>query len=76
MSLNLDNMLSSVAVKFNLRRYILYPHPDTGNSCSGTAAMSVEIAKEIYGADCAVGRCRLTVSKPMLKAPMVSAINA
>jgi hypothetical protein len=43
----------------------------------------VEAAREILAlaefvrvpADCVVGRCRLTVSKPVLTAPMVSALE-
>jgi len=35
------------------------------------------IKKLLVGArECEVGRCRLTVSKPVLKAPMVSALGA
>ena len=31
--------------------------------------------RDIYGASCTVGRCRFTVSKPVLKAPMDSALE-
>jgi len=51
LKLKYDELLSNVAFKFNLRRY-------TKNKlCSG--------CRGVYY--CTVGRCRLTVSKPVLK---------
>jgi hypothetical protein len=58
-------MLSSFAFKINLRRYI--KAAGNVNAAQFPCAMSA--------LDDVVGRCRLTVSNPVLKAPMVSALE-
>ena len=61
--LKCDILLSTSAFKFNLRRY---------TEVSSTIEFAAYDAS--YEAK-VVGRCRLTVSKPVLKAPMVSALE-
>ena len=63
MKLKYDKPLSNFAFKFNLRRYVMH-HYD-----AAIAALSTS------GLDISVGRCRLTVSKPELKARLVSALE-
>jgi hypothetical protein len=55
LKLKCDEPLSSIAFKFNLRRYV------EGKACNALLLK--------------VGRCRLPVSKPVLKAPLVSALE-
>ena len=58
--LEYDELLSTSAFKFNLRRYILE---------------SALAANREHFAGIMARRCRLTVSKPVLKAPMASALD-
>ena len=61
-----DVPLSRFAFKCNLRRYMM-------------AIIPAHIMRSVgggYDNESLVGRCRLTVSKPVLKAPMVSALEA
>jgi len=55
-----DGPLSNFAFNFNLRCY------NKGQLCGGDVA---------FWGESLVGRCRLTVSKPMLKALIVSALE-
>ena len=57
MNLKCDEPLSNVAFNFNVRRYTLVLHGGLPSDTSVTLN---------------VGRCRLPVSKPVLKAPRVS----
>jgi len=61
------NPLSRFAFNFNLRRYI-------SDSCTSAALANMSSSGNPAAAH-AVGQCRLTVSKPVLKAPMVSALE-
>ena len=67
LTLKYDEPLSNVAFNFNLRRY------STGVKCWGGNSQ----CKANNDNDKTVVRqCRFTVSKPVLKAPVVSAISA
>ena len=64
LKLTYDELLSTFAFKFNVRR------------CSPVAARVCATAGRPDGvAAPKVGQCRLTVSEPVLKAPMVSALD-
>jgi len=65
LKLKRDEPLSSFAFKFNVRRYSVV--------CFIAFAF-VGVGK--FASRFVVGRCRFTVSKPTLKAPMVSALEA
>ena len=69
LKLEWDTLLSTSAFKFSLRRYT-----PNGEADSGTHAYLL-ITFGVFGVP-VVGRCRLTACKPVLKAPMVSAISA
>ena len=60
LKLEYQKLLSTFAFNFNLRRYIV----------ADEAALAMADHMD------AVGRCRVTVSKPVLKAPTVSALEA
>jgi hypothetical protein len=62
-------LLSSFAFHFNLRRYTTEPHALIGDATAGHHVLVVDPGPM-------VGRCRLTVSKPVVKAPVISALEA
>jgi len=64
--LKYDKPLSSFAFNFNLHRYI---------KGDGKFFFTQDDTKRWQQDNYEVGRCRLTVSKPVLKAPMVSALE-
>ena len=59
LKLNYEKLLSNFALNCKVRHFI-----------KGTGKNKRELTEE----ECLVGRCRLTVSKSVLKAPMVSAL--
>jgi len=68
LKLNYDEQLSNFALNFNLRLYIMGELCEmAGPFGSVLGTIREELAK--------VRRCRWTVSNPMLKAPMVSALE-
>ena len=71
MKLKSDEPLSNFAFNYNLRRYI------QGGLNEDLVDLLVELEKyERYGGGkTKVGRCRLTVSKPELKARLVSVLE-
>ena len=73
MILKYDEPLSNFAFNFNVRRYIEEGHvPDVAPALDKGGCMD---GNQSSLAQLTVGRCRLTVSKPVLKAPMVSALE-
>ena len=68
-----DRPLSNVAFNVNLRRYSM----DYESSGGETALIRAAGLQRFTCVQTliAVGRCRLTVYKPMLKAPVVSALD-
>jgi len=68
LKLKCDEALTNFAFNFNLRRY-----------CWAYATFEEDcVARGVtpdHGVAAEIGRCRLTVSKPVLKAPMVSALE-
>ena len=60
-----DETLSVVGFKFNLRRF----------SWVANMAPRTLVGQTLHALDGVVGRCRLTVSTPVLKVHLVSAIN-
>jgi len=80
LKLKYDELLSNVAFNFNLRRCITGRNDvnihaaNTKGRTARDVSESAAITREITQA--MVRRCRLTVSKPALKAPMVSALEA
>ncbi len=82
MKLKYHELLSTFAFNFNLRRYIkvLRPAFVTADNDGGYIAPAGAIAYVTpdFGNgryELEVGRCRLTVSKPVLQASMVSALE-
>jgi len=75
-------MPSNFAFKFNLRRYsTVNPIPFTFTWDETVAGFEAHAGGwvsrvTVTGGDLTVGRCWLTVSKPVLQAPMVSALAA
>ena len=74
-----DEPHSDFAFDFNMRRYAMASaNPQYGRGCAGEYHV-FDAAREGLmtggGVGAKVGRCRLTVSKPVLKAPMVSALE-
>ena len=67
MKLQYDEPVSNVALKFKLRRYIW------GESLADYTQYKLSTRDGQVSAK--VGRCRLTVSKPMLKAPGIKCFN-
>jgi hypothetical protein len=61
-------VLSTFVVKFNLRRY-------TKDALRWRLAFAEDDEASVTFVPLAVGRCRLTVSKSVLQAPMVSALE-
>ena len=74
-------MLSNFAFNFNLRRYNLVVLFTSSATVIQFAVLGQLLVGHSawFGALClvasVVGRCRLTLSKPVLKAPMVSALE-
>ena len=70
----MDQLLSSAAFKFNLRRFnvVVSCPDDAGGRAFG---LNVTLWEWQIADGIKVGRCRLTVSKLVLKAPMVSALE-
>jgi len=66
-----DILLSSFAIKFNLRRYTEIAITVTLNGVTVDT-----VTAKLVADDRVVGRCRLTVSKPVLTAPIVSVLEA
>ena len=66
LKLHYDELLSSLAFKLNLRRY---------NKVVYCARAKTLITGELSNVN-TVGRCRLTLSKPVLNAPLVSVLEA
>jgi hypothetical protein len=85
-----DEPVSNFAFNFNLRRYtegllvfslqwIVGRGGETSLAIASLSSNGEEAGAFVAAADPAlltVGRCRLTVSTPMVKAPMVSALEA
>jgi uncharacterized membrane protein YgcG len=69
-----DETMSNFAFKFNVRRYTLVEVEKAAAKTKATTAAEA-VAVEVAAAVVAVGRCRLTASKPVLKALMVSALE-
>ena len=67
LKLNPDELLLKFAFKFKMRRFIKGSARGTFNENTIFACGQSGIA--------VVGRCRLPVSEPVLKAPMVSALD-
>jgi len=67
LKLEYDEALSNFAFNFNLRRYTVVKLVDE--------RAAFDLAFFDINMPIMVGRCRLTVSKPVLKAPMVSALE-
>jgi len=65
LKLQYDEPLSNFAFNFYLRRYITEPGSVALPRAAGAAGAALIMA----------GRCRLTVSKPVLKARLVSALE-
>jgi NhaA family Na+:H+ antiporter len=89
LNLTYDEALSNFAFKFNLRRYIKSRFPPgvaaflltlaTVDDLGAIAVIAVFFAKGLvipYMAGAVVGRCRLTISKPVFKPSIVSALEA
>ena len=68
LTLNYNLLLSNVAFKFNLRRF--------NKAAEAQLRTITRIVNRVAIAALTVGQCRLTVLKPALKAPMVSALDA
>jgi len=64
-------LLLTAAFKFNLRRYTVRVNSQTAN----LLAFQVRVAFDADVFEATVGRCRLPVSNPAFKAPMVSAVE-
>jgi hypothetical protein len=81
LKLKCDEPLSNVAFNFNLRHYTEVAELKAANAAHAHAAQSASEAAcavdFLYADDYddTVGRCRLTVSKPELKARLVSALE-
>jgi len=71
--LNYDKLLSNFAFKINLRRYtkanVLVTKLEPAEVHSASSETGAQKGTDM------VGRCKLTVSKPVLKAPMVAALE-
>jgi hypothetical protein len=65
LKLECDEPLSDFAFKFNVRRYMM----ETARAAGPRGAKSLRAGAIM------VGRCRFTVSKPELKARLVSALE-
>ena len=80
LKLKYDELLSSFAFNFNLRRYTM--NDSRAKEARGkikallTANHAWCIHHTMMAEDFKVRRCRLPVSNPVLKAPMVSALGA
>jgi len=63
--LKYDEPVLNVAINFNLRRYMM-----DGSICTAPTGFAslLELFEE-------VGRCKLTVSEPVFKVPMISALG-
>ena len=75
MKLKCDESRSNFAFNVNLRRYneaIAYLKSTTTINVTNGDALAVSFNGEALDV---VGQCRLPVSKPVLKAPMVSALE-
>ena len=70
LKLRCDILVSTSAFKFDVRRYMKAAAAATAADLRSAELRSAPLAQP------AVGRCRLTVSKPVLKAPTVSALEA
>ena len=75
LKLKYDKLLSSVAFNWNLRRYISGAISTLGRAWLRRTTRRRWIGTPARQTRVTVGRCRLTVSKPGLKAPMVSALE-
>jgi hypothetical protein len=67
-------LLSSIAFNINLRRYKKDPENEQTRGFTMQADISVAYTTSAFALDAKVERCRLTISKPVLKAPLVSAL--
>jgi len=73
--------LSTVAFKFNLRRYNEERQEVADHYLRSVLEFTdsiddLERQHRSHAGELEVGRCRLSVSKPVLQAPMVSALEA
>ena len=73
MKLKYDTLLSNFAFNFNLRHYI---KEDDKGAAARFKPLQLDFKACMFVAMAKVGRCRLTVSKPELKARLVSALEA
>jgi hypothetical protein len=73
LKLKCDEPLSNFAFNFNLRRYTKVPAAKSPKAIA-KLRKQVRKTKDVLSAN-QVGRCRLTVSKPELKARLVSALE-
>jgi hypothetical protein len=80
LKLQRDKLLSSFAFNFNLRRCTTvtadtWQHVAVAVDTTAATASQVKIYLDGVEVTGTVGRCRLTVSKPELKARLVSALE-
>jgi hypothetical protein len=73
LKLKCDEPLSNGAFNFNLRRYNSGGHASV--AILGRSGRSKQVHAASIADGSAVGRCRLSVSKPELKARLVSALE-
>ena len=74
LKLQYDEPPSNFALKFNLRRYTLLSYR-LYDPLLAVAAVPTQSRRILALASLLVGWCRLTVSKPVLEVPMISALE-
>jgi hypothetical protein len=75
LKLKCDEPLSNVAFKFNVRRYTEGRAKVAAGEAAAAAAEAADKLRTSEERNTEVGRCRLTVSTPELKARLVSALE-